>query len=199
MMDLSRRTEELDIAAEHCLACAIDASMSRHGRLGLDVGCGIGDTTRVVSRFVDRVIGLDASATNIDQARHQDLGHRFEFVHGCPPELHDAPELHGVMGRCDLIVASRYVRDQRTVSAVERSFEWMARHLGPDGTVALVIKNTAPWEPLWMMRLMDRWFDVEAFDVKGLLVRERRLMRWRTEPPFEVLTGRLRCGEGSSA
>ncbi|MCA9218331.1 MAG: class I SAM-dependent methyltransferase, partial [Planctomycetales bacterium] len=51
---------------------------------------------------------------------------------------------------------------------------------------------TTIWQPLHLMRLLDRWFDMRTWDVKGTIVREHRMNFLDTEPPFEILFGTQR-------
>jgi len=43
----------------------------KHGRVGLDVGCGSGRNLQLLSRFADHVIGLDRSSTALELAASQ--------------------------------------------------------------------------------------------------------------------------------
>ncbi len=52
--------------------------------------------------------------------------------------------------------------------------------------------ETTIWQPLYLMRLLSRWFELECFDVKGTMIREQRMPGLVCEPPFEVIYGCLK-------
>jgi SAM-dependent methyltransferase len=65
-----------------------------HRDAGLDFGCGVGRLTRALSRRLDHVVGVDASATMIARARelHAGFPKSLEFVHNEEPHLGVFPD-----------------------------------------------------------------------------------------------------------
>lgn len=51
---------------------------------------------------------------------------------------------------------------------------------------------TTIWEPVFLMRMLDKHFDVQTWDVKQTQVEHRLLTDFNVEPPFEVIYGTLR-------
>ena len=218
----------------HCVASAIAKEVPGELDRGLDIACGHGETTRVLSRFVRHVVGVDSSPELIEEAENQTLGERFEFVERRFEDFQS--DAHSF----DLIGATWYLNHLHTHDELQCALEKMFELLTDDGIVALTVPSaayTSPevqaiarqeyqwsmawtdrrsdrttglfsyggkwiettiWQPLTLMRMMDRYFEVEALDVKGLLTRQRRLPDWQTEPSFEVLVGRRRSQELSS-
>lgn len=58
--------------------------------------------------------------------------------------------------------------------------------LGSDWTELTV------WEPLYLMRLYNEWFDLHTLDVKRIWVQENLMSEFSIEPPFNVIYGSKR-------
>lgn len=72
-----RRNHNLDVL-RRLLAAEVPAGTAR---TGLDIGCGEGETARVLSGFVAEVVGVDPDLPSIELARQQG-GERITYVHG---------------------------------------------------------------------------------------------------------------------
>ena len=105
----------------------------RRGDRVLDVGCGTGDDARALAQIVGptgRVVGLDASAAMIDEARQRSdgLGLPLEFLVG------DAHRLDFADATFD---GARADRTFQHLEDPERALAELARVTRPDGAVVV--------------------------------------------------------------
>lgn len=120
-------------AVNHCLSLAVHESLSKRAQLALDIACGSGKSTRVISRFSDRVIGVDRSPEHILAAKSQELGERFEFVESSFEEIQFERESF------DLVSASWYLNQFQNEQELRSSIERIVELLKPGGSVAFTI------------------------------------------------------------
>jgi len=200
---------------------------SRSG-LSLDIACGFGESTRLISRFSESVIGIDSSTEMIRVANEQKLGEKFCFI------CSRFEDFESEQQQFDLISATWFLNHIHDESELEIVFSKISHLLRPGGHVSFVVPSaafcsrgtqllardqfdwhqgwteeqtrftkgvfsygeswipTTIWQPLYLMRLLSRWFDIRCWDVKSTIVSECRLDFWETEPPFEVIHGTKR-------
>lgn len=228
----SKSISEYYRTTNHCLSLALHESLSDRCELALDIACGAGMSTRIISRFADRVIGVDSSAELIQKAKAEELGKRFEFIESrfedyqCEDAtfdllsaswylnyLHNDAELNSFISRVTSILkpgghiafvvpAASYASE--TIQTIARNeFGWRQATLETQPDFTRVVFSygdqwivTTNWQPLKLMRLLDKWFHIQAWDVKATLAYERRLEMLNTEPPFEIIYGKLRQKRG---
>ena len=112
----------------------------------LDLACGTGALSRALAaRYPNgRVIGLDASAAMLDEARQLQRGSPIEFVAG------DMQHTGFDGGTVDIVTCGYALRNAPDVEATIRE---IARILKPGGCVALLDFCHSDWEPY--ARLID--------------------------------------------
>lgn len=133
----SQNVREYYNSISHCLSLALHDALSTRCQLALDIACGSGTSTRIVSRFSDRVIGVDSSPELIQQAKSADLGRRFEFV------LSRIEDFQCEYGTFDLVSASWYMNylhsEEELIAFVDR----VVSLLKPAGHVAFVVPGAS--------------------------------------------------------
>ncbi|MDA8743734.1 class I SAM-dependent methyltransferase [Rubripirellula amarantea] len=88
---------------------------------------------------------------------------------------------------------------RRTQEIARTDFQWNQAwtHERPESTEGVFSYDdswirTRIWQPFFLMKFLSEWFELSCWDVKGTLVRERRMENLVAEPPFEVLYGTRR-------
>ena len=99
-------------------------------------------------------------------------------------------------GRVAFVVPGDSFTSRRIQQIARTDFQWRQAwtHEEPESTEGVFSYDstwiqTKIWQPFYLMRLLSDWFDLSAWDVKGTLIREKRLLGLVAEPPFEVLYG----------
>lgn len=133
----SRRVQEYYEAVNHCLSLALHQILSKRGKLALDIACGAGTSTRIISRFSDRVIGVDSSPELIQLARSEQLGERFEFIESRFEDYQCEDE------KFDLISASWFLNYLDTEEDLASFFARVASLLRPGGCIAFVVPSAS--------------------------------------------------------
>ncbi|WP_395576460.1 class I SAM-dependent methyltransferase [Streptomyces sp. BK79] len=102
------------------------------GRRVLDLGCGTGASTAALVAALPHaeIVGVDASAGMLDQARAKPWPARVRFVHAPAEELHRA----GVHGPFDAVLAAYLFRNLADPDAVLRAVRGL---LAPGGRLAV--------------------------------------------------------------
>ncbi len=194
----------------------------------LDIGCGYGESTELLSEFAESVVGIDSSQTLIDLARQRHYRAKVEFqcsafeevqLHNASFDIvsgvwllnhiHTADELKQILqkirsllkseGLAVFVVPSDSFTTPRIQKIALNDFGWEQAWTveEPEFTRGLFYYGeewirTTVWQPIYLMRLLDRWFDVRSWDVKGTLIAEKILPDINAGPSFEVIYGQLR-------
>lgn len=103
-------------------------------------------------------------------------------------------------GGCVAFVVPGDAFTSRRIQDIARQdFQWSQAwtHERPESTEGVFAYDetwvrTKIWQPFFLLRKFSRWFDLSTWDVKATLVREGRLPNLCSEPPFEILYGRVR-------
>ncbi len=110
-------------------------------RNALDFGCGVGRLTAPLAKRFDRAIGVDVSATMLDNARrlHRSLAN-------CHFQLNDADDLAQFADASFDVVLSLFVLQHlESTALIETFLGEMARVLAPGG--ALVVQLCVEFQP----------------------------------------------------
>jgi 2-polyprenyl-3-methyl-5-hydroxy-6-metoxy-1,4-benzoquinol methylase len=134
---LNDRVGEYYATVHQCLAQAIEHTLTDRCQLGLDIACGHGESTRLLSRFADRVVGVDSSDELIRIAREHELGDKFEF------ECCSFEDFVPPAEKFDIVTAAWYLNHVHTEEAVQGVIEKICQVLRPGGTVAMVVPGDA--------------------------------------------------------
>ncbi len=194
----------------------------------LDIGCGFGESTELITDFAKSIVGIDRSQTLIDLARLNTYQANVAFH--CSPFL-EAPLAEQSF---DIVAGAWFLNHVHTSDDLKQSLAKVHSLLRPGGLVSFVVPSdaftsariqkiarndfgweqawtveepeftrglfsygqewirTTIWQPIYLMRLLDRWFDIRSWDVKGTLIAERILQDLNAGPTFEVIYGKLK-------
>lgn len=119
-------------------------------RLALDIGCGTGVLTSMLSNRVDRIDGIDISSVSIGIAQESNLSERMRFFNASIEDYSDR-----VNSRYDLIVANMVLMDVMDIDIVISSVE---RMLKPGGLFVFTMTNPVFWASYFGYESED-WYD----------------------------------------
>ena len=221
-------------AVHYCHERALHKLPLASGSKGLDIACGHGESTRLLTKFADSVIGVDSSTELIRLAREQEYPKQTEFICSTFQDykygdekfdlvsgswflnhIHNEPDLKTTIskiksllkpGGCiSFVVPGDSFTSRRVQQLALEEYQWEQAWIEeqPKSTHGVFRYNeeswirTTIWQPMYLIRLFNKWFNLHTWDVKSTLVREKRLPELNMEPPFEIIYGQLRESEAS--
>ena len=126
----------------------------------------------------------------------------WNHVHNLEDVLRAARKIKELLrpgGRVAFVVPGDSFTSRRIQEIARTDFQWKQAwtHEAPESTEGVFSYDsswiqTKVWQPFYLMRVLSEWFELQAWDVKGTLVRENRLPGLVAEPPFEVIYGEVR-------
>lgn len=105
---------------EHAARLLEQTGLPRRRGLALDFGCGVGRLSRPLSERYERVIGVDVSATMLDEARSLNPNNRIDFVLNRRPDLAFVGD-----GEADLVYSSLVLQHLPRVAAARYLAEFV--------------------------------------------------------------------------
>ncbi len=134
---LNDRVGEYYDTVHQCLGSALESALPADCQRGLDIACGHGESTRLLSRYTNTVVGVDSSEDLIRIANEQMLGKKFEFE--CATfENYDPGDQ-----QFDVVTAAWYLNHVHSEIELERVIAKIKSLLKPEGTIALVVPGEA--------------------------------------------------------
>ncbi len=214
-------------AVHRCVVLALCLLLKRKVPRALDIACGHGDSTKVLTGFAESIVGVDSSEGLIALAREREFDADVQFVCSTFERFE-----HTGSG-FDLISGSWFLNHVHSENELAATAQRIQAMLNPGGSVLFVVPSdaftsnrtqklarvidwvqawtnedvawtegifrfgdewipTTVWQPLFLMQQLRPYFDLETWDIKGTLVRENLLPELHSEPPFEVIYGRLK-------
>lgn len=212
-------------AVKYCHSQSLAQIMSGRVEIALDVACGNGDSTQVLSQYSEMVLGIDSSESLIEKAKQTLSSKHYRF------ECQTFEDANFGENRFDLISSTWFLNNVHTDEGLNQALEKMHQLLRPEGKIIFIVPSasyTSPeiqkiareqygwlkawtevqethtrgvfyygdqwipitvWQPMYLMKTMTPFFNVQAWDVKSTLIQGQRLESLLTEPPFEIIYG----------
>ena len=128
-------------SVNHCHSLTLKQVLGGRVEQALDIACGDGDSSRIVSRYSEYVIGVDSSETLIKKAKQKLCHNRFQF------ECNTFEDIEFEAGRFDLISSSWYLNHVHTTEGLHQAFLKMDSLLKPDGKVVFIVPSASFTSP----------------------------------------------------
>lgn len=131
----------------------VEIIRSRRPERVVDVGCGTGTLTEMLSRHAEHVVGIDPSSVSIQLAKQHHLRHNIEYI---PMSAESYAPFAG--GKFDLAVSNMVMMDASNLILFLQSIYLL---LKPHAEFVATITNPHHWPTYWGYQNAD-WFDPDS-------------------------------------